>query len=161
MSEKNTEKEMIEYTSYCTNIVARLQREEVKKGYRARARNLYELMTYSGIPLSLAYIFAKSSEELLFKCYERLLEDYEKRTDISEAVKGVEDILRASGDENASYALYGASIVFTLSKLIAKKFSSMDELVLHYSFDKLIRRRILEIAKWLKLFAEAKLPTGR
>jgi len=159
MNTRSIEKEIMEYTSYCINVVTKL-RNEIKGKYRTRARSLYELIAYSGIPLSMAYIFAKSSEELLLKCYEQLLKDYEKSIDINEVVKNVENILRTSGDEEASYALYGASIIFTLSKLTAKKFSSMDELILHYSFDRLTRKRILEIAKWLKLFAEAKLPVG-
>ena len=152
-------KDFIKYSLYCVNVVKEASAEKTKFGesYRARARSIYEMIVYGNIPLALAYLSSKASESLLLECFKIFEENYDKVLDAS---KNLIPLVKKTPHEQMSYAAYGASILFIISKVIGVDFKSIDPLILEIAFDKLAQKYIAETAKWLKLFSEAKLPRG-
>jgi len=151
--------DFIKYSLYCVNVAKEASVSKTKFGesYRARARSIYEMIVYGNIPLTLAYLSSKASESLLLECFRILKENYDK---VSDASKNLAPLVRKISHEQMSYAAYGASILLIISKVLGLDFKSIDPVVSEIAFDKLAQKYIIEAAKWLKLFSEAKLPRG-
>ncbi len=149
-------RKIVEYSSYCINCIASMNKDLAGR-VRTRARQLFQVLTYQGLPYLFAYVGGKAGERSLQTLYE-ILQKGGNPSDISKKLAESIKNLRLS-EEDASYALYGASMMYILSKITGRDFKkSLEELVYSYGFDKLIQKVSYEIAKWLKFFAEAKLP---
>ncbi|NPA69406.1 MAG: type III-B CRISPR module-associated protein Cmr5 [Crenarchaeota archaeon] len=150
-------KKIIEHSAYCINCIASMNKDLARR-VRTRARQLFEVLTYQGLPYLFAYVGGKTGEKNLQIIYELL----SKNGDPSNVGREIHDKIVKDlkmSEEDASYALYGASIMYVLSRVTGIDFkTSIDKLVYEYGFDKLIQKITYEIAKWLKFFAEAKLP---
>ncbi len=150
-------KRIIECTAYCINCIASMNRDLARR-VRTRARQLFEVLTYQGLPYLFAYVGGKAREKNLHIIYDLLHKGRDPSTIGKEIDEKITKDLRMS-EEDASYALYGASVMYVLSRVTGRDFKvSLEKLVYEYGFDKLIQKITYEIAKWLKFFAEAKLP---
>ena len=154
----NEERILVESAVYCLDVASQITNDDVKKRFRSRARTFFELITYSGAPLSLAYLSAKSGEKLLFKFYRILLEGYGRPA--SDVASKIDEESGDGGPEEISYALYGASLLLILTKLRGEEYKRIDELVSIKAFDRLFQSQLEKAARWVKLLSEAKLPSG-
>ena len=149
--------EIIKYAAHCINCISKLEigRIEVARRVRTRARQLFETLTYQGLPYLFAYVGGKATERRLFELYDTICKD----ADTESIAKELLDKIKGMSDEDASYGLYGASIMCIISKVTGINLRcSLEELIYKYGFDKLIQQVAYNAAKWLKFFAEAKLP---
>ncbi|NPA69899.1 MAG: type III-B CRISPR module-associated protein Cmr5 [Crenarchaeota archaeon] len=151
-------RKIVEYSSYCINCVASMDKQrELARRVRTRARQLFQVLTYQGLPYLFAYVGGKAGERSLQSLYD-VLQRGGNPSDVGRELAENIKNLRLS-EEDASYALYGASMIYILSKITGRDFKKrLEELVYDYGFDKLIQKVSYEVAKWLKFFAEAKLP---
>ncbi len=147
---------IIKYSAHCINCISKL-RIDLAKRVRTRARQLFEVLAYQGLPYLFAYIGGKSTERGLQTIYDVICRDGDINELASELERKIRE-LRLS-DEDASYALYGASLMCVISKTMGINLKcSLEELIYRHGFDKLVQKISYEVARWLKFFAEAKLP---
>ncbi|GEM_PF-5849324 len=156
MNFKLEKEKLIRIASHCINCISHLQ-PSLRRGVRTRARQLFEVLEYQGLAYLFAYVGGKATERALREMYISMCKDGEP----SEIAKELDSIRRRYGlsDEDASYGLYGASLMCVIAKIMNEDFSkrSLEELIYNYGFNKIVRKITYEVARWLKFLAEAKL----
>lgn len=158
--------DIIRLSAYCVKIA---KKTDVAKEFRQRARSLFETLVYQGLTYTLAYCGGKALENCIFSICKELREGFDKlskasfTSDLEEQVTTeVASKIEHIKCDDRSYGLYGASLIFIITTILRNiKFEEkLDKWIYEYSIqNKIIQRIAYEAAKWLKFFAEAKIPT--
>ncbi|MEM3393425.1 MAG: type III-B CRISPR module-associated protein Cmr5 [Candidatus Methanomethylicia archaeon] len=117
------------------------EKDDVKKSFRARARDLYSMAYSDGIIPMLAYAYSKAKEKNIMKILE-----------------GIKEI--GIKEEDKSYALYAVAIIRYLKEVenIREIDGKIDSLINKIKENEdLLTNKILAFMNWLKLFSEAKI----
>lgn len=118
--------------------------------FRSRARDLPTLVFTRGLAYSIVYIASRSSEATFRLGLEA--------SDCSDLSKKVQEHVKNMADEESGYVLYGALLAFAMKTCgmnIKTAEDPLKELVEVSLKDPLVNARALEVAEWIKRFAEA------
>lgn len=151
-------RDIVKCSAHCINCVY-YTNEEIARKVRTRARQLFEVLAYQGLPYLFAYAGGKAGERALVALSKIICSESEPEKCGQELARAIRE--NKLSPEDASYGLYGASIICILSKVTGTDLTScsLEELIYKYGFDRLMQRLSYEVARWLKFFAEAKLPS--
>ncbi|MCS7111680.1 MAG: type III-B CRISPR module-associated protein Cmr5 [Ignisphaera sp.] len=147
---------MVEQVFSCINsIIERYagskNRAGVVKRFRARARSLPQEVFSRGLAYTLVYIAARSSRDAV----ERGLE--EKITECRDVVNSVGELADKTnmGEEELSYALYGAVILYLAKRLGIVKLNRLESIVCEALNNVVLEVKMWPVIDWLKRVAEA------
>ena len=121
--------------------------DELKRRFRARARSLIADLYTSGAAYVVTITAARSSA--------KAVEEGLRVGEVSELVKPSAKELGLRGAEEASYALYGASLLYALRAVNLISSSDLSGVIRELLGNKMANRVAVLAATWLKRFAEA------
>ena len=125
---------------------------EVPRRVRARCRELYSMLYYSGILSTITFAYARAKDE------ERVKRAFNWVSDFLEGKESPPP--PAKDEEEVSYAIYAACICYLLEIMGLKtqdgSLTGVIEVLTSNSGDTLIiEDHTLRFARWLKMYAEA------
>jgi CRISPR type III-B/RAMP module-associated protein Cmr5 len=124
---------------------------DVQRKFRTRCRHLIELIYYSGLTYTLAYVASKAGGAV----FEQVLKDPRPEAIVRHVKEKVE------GSEEASYALYGAFLLALLRQMGVSEVTNANTILdvlknVNTSATAVIaEERVLKFAEWLKRLAES------
>jgi len=134
-------------------VTSRCGTKGVQKSFRARARQEVSNIAFSGLPLTIAVIASRSSAAAL----EEALRDMDPGDFIGRVCSDIKyaSDLNLKEDEDKAYAIYGFSLLYALKALGAIKERTLAEFIKGVASSPLVQAMALEVATWIKRFAEA------
>lgn len=132
--------------SECVELVSKGVPQNVKKGFRSKARDMPTNIFGRGLAYAITYAAARSSASAV----ELGLSAINCNSFISSIVKN-----EKLGDEDKGYALYGAMILYLLKEAKALNANSFKDALKTALDNPSVEVHANEIAEWIKRFAEA------
>jgi CRISPR type III-B/RAMP module-associated protein Cmr5 len=144
--------EIVKDVVECVELVANLSKvkggSEIASKLKTRARSIPSVLFTNGFTYTITLLAARSSRSLI----ELGFRDSCKAM-VDEAVKMFNE--RRADEEETSYGLYGALLVYLLRKMRAIKASNFKELVTESIGNTALDLKAWQVVEWVKRFAEA------
>jgi len=144
--------EIVKDVVECIELVADLGKvkdgSEIASGFRTRARSIPSVLFTNGFTYTITLLAARSSRSLI----ELGFRDSCKAI-VNEAAKMFNE--GRADEEETSYGLYGALLVYLLRKMEAIKASNFKELVTESIDNTALDLKAWQVIEWVKRFAEA------
>jgi len=134
-------------------VTSRCKARGVQKSFRTRARQEVSNIAFSGLPLTIAVIASRSSAAAL----EEALRDMDPGDFIGRVCSDSKyaSELNLERDEDKAYAIYGFSLLYALKALGVTKERTLADFIKGGASSPLVQAMALEVATWIKRFAEA------
>ncbi len=132
-----------------------IERDELKKKIRTRARNLATDVYYHGAAYVIALCAARSKREAIEKAL--------SASDCKALLTEIREVMKDAKDEELSYAVYGAILVHALKSVGHFRNSKNLKDVLEEAVraSSVVDAKASLVAHWIKLLAEASFPVER
>ena len=144
--------EIVKDVVECIELVAGLGKveggSEIASRFKTRARSIPPVLFTNGFTYTITLLAARSSRSLI----ELGFRDSCKAM-VDEAVKMFNE--RRADEEETSYGLYGALLVYLLRRTGAIKASNFKELVTESIGNTALDLKAWQVVEWVKRFAEA------
>jgi len=127
---------------------------KVAEEFKTRARQMASDVAFSGLPVALAVVAARSSAKAL----EQALQGAEPREFASRVCNDeiyAKKELGLEKSEEKSYALYGFALLRALKEAGLAKSGKFSEFLKAEAFDSAVQEYATQAAVWIKRFAEA------
>ena len=132
--------------------------DNVKRSFRARARQEPSNIAFNGFPLTIAVIAAHSSATALEEVLKGVgLEEFVLKVCSTKDLDYVKK-LGVEGDEDKAYAIYGFALLHILKSLGYIDQKTFADVIRSVTASSPIGSIALQIATWIKRFAEAYIP---
>jgi CRISPR type III-B/RAMP module-associated protein Cmr5 len=116
------------------------ERDDVKRRFRARTRDMFSMAYFSGLKYMLAFVYSKAGEAVIKTLFQ----------------KGA--IEEKINDDERAYALYAVAVLRYLKEAETIDVVELDALLRRIeSEEPLISAKLFTYLNWLKIFAEAKI----